>query len=102
MIPSMPKSFKEMCGVLDQSIPYRNPPLEELIQMMLDEIDVEKMGDTFQYVDRLLSGFYTDEALRTLWRQTPSDFRFEDGAGVRRLLTLVRDALARRIAGEGG
>lgn len=85
----IPEEFKKVCHNLVQGLEVSS--VQELIQVSLIGIEPQDRPPIKAFLDKLLSGRYSDDQLKEIWWSMPSDIVFHEGKGAVTFLSLLRD-----------
>ena len=89
--------FSQFCLGLHQDFMLYGPEPQDWINGALDFVEQGRWRALRGYVDRLLTGGYSDAQLQQLYRDTASELAIWDDRGVRPFLTMLRDTINRRM-----
>jgi hypothetical protein len=93
MTLDIPDEFKKVCGNLVQGLEVHSP--QELMQVALLGVEPRERPAIKAFLNELLSGRYTDDELKDIWRSMPADIVFYEGKAVVTFLTMLRDEAAK-------
>jgi len=87
-----PQEFKVLCRNLTQDLSISSA--DQMVQYALLDIGPRQGNAIRQFLDqKLLSGAYSPDEIRTWWWSTPSSITFYDSEGLMMFLKLIREAL---------
>ncbi len=102
----MPDEFREIGSAFHQDVHFFYPTIEEMAEMAVAHQNRRELEIIKAFLDKLLSGKYGGDELRSIWRKTGADVVFfnakgkdaDKKPGVVLFLTLMRSAVERRLA----
>jgi hypothetical protein len=95
----MPDEFKKICRNMGQDMDLIAVSVDDLVAFALHETFSSELGTVEKYLNELLTGAYSPEALKELWWSSPADMIFHDGNELMAFLELLRAEVIRRKSG---
>ena len=84
--PSPPTAFLRVCRQFHLDIGVLCPTFELMAAFALQRVEEAERVTLAEYIDRLLSGEYTDDELRELWNSSGADVFVPDVQNLKALL----------------
>jgi hypothetical protein len=91
--PSPPAAFLRVCRQFHVDIGVLCPTFELMAAFALQRVEEAERITLAEYLDRLLSGEYTDDELEELWNSSGADVFIPDVRNLKALLTEMRRQL---------
>lgn len=90
---SPPAAFFRLCRQFHVDIGVLCPTFELMAAFALQRVEETERATLVEYLDRLLSGDYTDEELEELWNSSGADVFIPDAKNLKALLAEMRRQL---------
>lgn len=90
----VPQEFRKLClRVSVDVLPLVADTPEEMIEFVVDGTTVAEARTIISFLDDVLSGRHSDDAIELMWAKTPTGAFFGDADQLKLFLTMVRERL---------